>query len=260
MDLAIKSKPSIINSSEIFKPHNFKLPSYTGIKVTRAKRSGGGVGLLIKSDIQFQECSVIYTIDTECLEKLAIKITSDHNSYIFVGLYRAPSCNINRSLKELEMISHTLTETDVQFVLGGDLNINLSNMNDHNTKKYSEVLDRFHVNQLINEDTRITCKTRTCLDHIITSSKLSKIQAKVLDIEIADHLSTITSWKKVKKAEKPNIAQSTNINYEKIHSLFNDQMCSREDQNANDSMKYLHDTIKECIEKSKFTKTHKKTS
>ena len=36
-------------------------------------------------------------------------------------------------------------------------------------------------------------------------------------------------------------------------------MCSIEDQNANDSMKYLHDTIKECIEKSKFTKTYKKT-
>ena len=136
MDLAIKSKPSIINISEIFKPHNFKLPSYTGIKVTRSKRSGGGIGLLIKSDIQFQECSVIYTIDTECLEKLAIKITSDHNSYIFVGLYRAPSCNIKRSLKELEMILDTLTETDDQFVLGGDLNINWSIIIPKSTVKY----------------------------------------------------------------------------------------------------------------------------
>ena len=97
------------------------------------------------------------------------KVTSDHNSYIFVGLYRAPSCNINRSLKELEMISHTLTETDVQFVLGGDLNIDWSNINDYNNKKYSEVLNRFHVNQLIIEDTCIKCKTRTCLDHMMTS-------------------------------------------------------------------------------------------
>jgi hypothetical protein len=76
LDLAIKSKPSIINSSEIFKPHNFKLPSYTGIKVTRTKRSGGGVGLLIKGDIQLQKCSAINNIKTECLEKLAITVST----------------------------------------------------------------------------------------------------------------------------------------------------------------------------------------
>ena len=235
LDLAIKLKPCIINCSEIFNPHNFKLPSYTGIKVTRSKRSGGGVGLLVKSDIQFEEYSAINNINTEYIEKLAIKITSDHNKYIFVGLYRAPSCNIKNSLKELDMILHTLSETDDQFILGGDLNINWSNMKDHNTKKYSEVINRFHVNQLINEDTRITCKTRTCLDHIITSSTLSIVQAKVLDIEIADHLSTITFWKKVKKVEGPIIAQSTSINYEKFNSLFTDQMGNIDNQNANDS-------------------------
>ena len=141
------------------------------------------------------------------------------------------------------MILHTLSETDDQFVLGGDLNINWSNMKDHNTKKYSEVIEKFHANQLINEDTRITSKTRTCLDHIITSSMLAKIQAKVLDIEIADHLSTIAFWKKVKKVEGPIIAQSTNINYEKFNLLFTDQMCIIDDQNANDSMKYLHSSL-----------------
>ena len=135
MDLAIKLKPSIINCTEIFNPHSFKLPSYTGIKLTRTKRSGGGVRLLIKGDLQFQECSAINNTKKECLGKLAIKVTSDHNSYIFVGLYRAPSCNIKHFLKELEMILHTLTETDVQFVLRGDLNINWINITPKSTVK-----------------------------------------------------------------------------------------------------------------------------
>ena len=75
---------------------------------------------------------------------------------------------------------------------------------------------------------------------MITSSKLSKTLAKVLDIEIADHLSTITLWKKIKKDEEPITAQSTNINYEKFNSLSTNQMCNTDDQNATDSMKYLH--------------------
>ena len=146
------------------------------------------------------------------------------------------------------MILHILSETNDQFVLGGDLNINWSNMKDHNTKKYSEVIEKFHANQLINEDTRITCKTRTCLDHIISSSMLAKIQAQVLDIEIADHLSTITFWKKVKKVEGPIIAQSTNINYEKFNSLFTDQMCSIDDQNANDTEQSVRSNLDDKLE------------
>ena len=80
---------------------------------------GGGVGLLIRQDICFQECPQINNIKTEIIEKLAVVITNSHDKYIFVGLYRPPSSKVRQSLADLESILQQLFRIDQPFILGG---------------------------------------------------------------------------------------------------------------------------------------------
>ena len=83
------------------------------------------------------------------VEKLAVEISDKFNNFILVGIYRPPSSNITRSLAELGLILEKLSNLNKCFVLAGDININYLNRKDHNTKKYMELLDKFHVTQKV---------------------------------------------------------------------------------------------------------------
>ena len=55
-----------------------------------------------------------------------------------------------------------------------------------------ELLDKFHVTQKVLEHTRVTSKSKSCIDNVILCSDLSFANVSVLSEEIADHL--ILCW------------------------------------------------------------------
>ena len=91
-------KPSILNLCEIFHPYSFNIKGYSSISYTRLAGKGGGLGLMVRNDICFQEYDSINKLKTYFIEKIAIEIIDPYNKFTFVCLYRPPGCNIKNSL------------------------------------------------------------------------------------------------------------------------------------------------------------------
>ena len=70
----------------------------------------------------------------------------------------------------------------------GDINIDFSDTNSGMFKKYLNILNGFHLKQLITEATRISGTTRSLLDHVLTNSKGKISHSGVLCNSFSDHL------------------------------------------------------------------------
>ena len=60
------------------------------------------------------------------------------------------------------------------------------------------MLQTFQLYQHIREATRVDKTRKSCLDHVVTNSKLEPIKTSVLCFPVADHLPTLTFWQQNK--------------------------------------------------------------
>ena len=109
---------------------------------------------------------------------------------ILVGiLYRPPDSS--GFLKKLNAaISKTKNFDNQEVYILGDLNIDLTGSrvkNSNGIKRYKEFCSLHGLEQLIQEPTRITEKSETLLDHIISNSAQKVSQHGVLNLGLSDH-------------------------------------------------------------------------
>ncbi len=95
------------------------------------------------------------------------------------------------------IFSHQLTNAYVeckQVTVLGDFNIDLLKSNaDSNT--WLELMENYQFSQLINEPTRVTNKSRTLIDHFLTTTPDKVRCTKVPKIGISDHYRTVVVYK-----------------------------------------------------------------
>ena len=109
---------------------------------------------------------------------------------ILIGiLYRPPDSS--GFLKKLNAaISKTKNVDNQEVFILGDLNIDLTGSrvkNSNGIKRYKEFCSLHGLEQLIQEPTRITEKSETLLDHIISNSAQKVSQYGVLNLGLSDH-------------------------------------------------------------------------
>ncbi len=76
----------------------------------------------------------------------------------------------------------------------GDFNIDLLN-SDEDSNTWLELMENYQFSQLINEPTRVTNKSRTLTDHILTTTPDKVGCTKVPKIGISDHYPTVVVYK-----------------------------------------------------------------
>ena len=182
------NQPSIICMSEIWNPpvdilniHNYHPPIFK----KRKSRRGGGVALHVKNSLKILKVHDLSNLELRCIETVAVTVQSNMRSFIFVSVYRAPNKKIITTLEEIESIFEYFSTFSHPVYIQGDTNINFQN-NDKMTKRYKELLETFALNQLVCIPTRVTAKSKSILDHVISNNK---IDAKVIVLEdnISDH-------------------------------------------------------------------------
>ena len=147
------------------------------------KQSGGGVAIYIEDHIPY---NVRPDIDNNKLEMTWIEVCFPHSRPILIGcIYRPPDCK-NDFFDELNQILNKIMDENKEIYLMGDFNINALTSNLLFTK-LTDITSEQCLTQLINEPTRITPHSQTCIDLIFASQNNKVIQSGVIQTGISDH-------------------------------------------------------------------------
>ena len=170
----------------------YNMDGYNKVDKYRINRTGGGVSLYIRNDIQFIERPDLSEFN-ENIESLSIEISKDvalfERNVVILLVYRPPNTDIsvfnvivNNTLNKIKY------ENKICYILG-DFNINLLNQDTH--LGTSDFLDTLYTNAmfpLITRPTRIQRNSATLIDNIFSNSlETRRTYNGLLVTDISDH-------------------------------------------------------------------------
>lgn len=262
LDLVNSRNPSVIVTSEVWRPQNSLIINnyHPPLIVTRNMKRGGGLALWTRLDVQ--SSSLNLPLNLTSIETISTLIHVKNKKPItIIGLYRPPQSNFQTSIKELESIFKYVADNSHQAIICGDLNIDI-NKTSKQSNDYLAILAKYQLIQHIKSPTRVTSKSSTIIDHIIT--KNLQVEASVLKEQVADHLATEATWDQ--KPNKNHLNQSKevidlnctmqNINNIDWHSWI--------DKHANNThidnlFNDFHQIVTSCINKKAITINRRST-
>lgn len=177
-----------------------------GYKIARRDRSDGrkgGGSLIYFSEVLNAYGSSDFSSNS-CLEDTWIDL-SFHSQRLLIGsIYRPPDCS--SFFNEFPVVMENLWRKRSNIILLGDFNVNLSSSCDASLKrKFTNLLCKFNLKNVIVVPTRITGDSSSLIDLIITSV-LSKISGhSACNPGISDHHQVYTSVNLRRISMKPKL-------------------------------------------------------
>ena len=162
------------------------IPNFSFIRKDRTKY-GGGVGIYIKSSIDYNVCNSLLDKDLEVLW-IEIKVPK-MGGVLLCSAYRPDTNALYRD--KLVTNFEKATNYNPNVLILGDLNENI--LNGLSGTFIDFMCTLLNVNQLVTEPTRVTVTTSTLLDHVYTSFKDAHTETKVLKICVSDHYLVTTT-------------------------------------------------------------------
>ena len=149
------------------------------------------MGLYIKDHIQFKAREDLSTAKENIVESLFIEFkTNDKADPIVVGvLYRPPESNLTEFEEFIKELLHKINKERKECYLMGDLNIDLLKINQSTAIQniFNQFIFSFFYPQ-ITKPTRITCKSATLIDNILTNRLNEDALSGILYADLSDHL------------------------------------------------------------------------
>ena len=160
----------------------FRLPSYKTIYSNRSTGRGGGICMLV-SDAFTYELFEDFTVTNQDYEFLLIRI---QNTALAV-CYRPPNGSVIAFLEYLESVLTFITENHLDFICGGDVNINMMR-SDSIKAKVDILLKAYGCYNVINLPTRVTETSSSLIDVFLTNVCSDDVKAGVFAFDLSDHL------------------------------------------------------------------------
>ena len=185
-------KFDVIGISETWMKENspvVQIPNYSFLCKGRQSKAGGGVGLYVKSDLDFTIRDDL-SIDQAVCDSLFVEIRQKHGKNIIIGVfYRAPNLDSQNFLTAFDSILDRLSKEKKMVYLMGDFNIDILQYAVNNVAQsmVNALYSNFHI-PLIHRPTRVTRATATLLDNIFTNQFDMSIGSGLLYCDISDHL------------------------------------------------------------------------
>ena len=155
----------------------------------RKDRSGGGVGIYLRDNINSKVRSDIINLEPD-FEHIWIEIEGKNkHSHVLIGNFYQPNFNKTDQLNWLDKFEAMLTKITSAWsgilVLIGDMNINLFDTDSPVTQKYVDILAAHNLHQHIDKATRNSC---SLIDHISTNYPNKVKHTDVIPCpEVSDH-------------------------------------------------------------------------
>ena len=164
----------------------FQLPNYSLIHQNRTgSKKGGGVCIFIHNSITYKTRSYL-SINDENTESLCVELINKNSKNVLVcSIY--PTGKIKPFKKYLKdaMCKNQRNNKPIS----GDFNLNILDYETNpKIKNFTNLLFQHNFIPLINRPTRITKRTATAIDNIITNSiNNSKLTTGVVKTDLTDH-------------------------------------------------------------------------
>ena len=162
----------------------YDIPGYNFCCSGRRTGRGGGVGLYVSSDIEF---NIIENLqDSNNFESLFVEIKNKFRSSIITGvLYRPPGGDIDAFVDDLGHLIDTLNLPRKVCFISGDFNINLLGSNMH-IDNFRNMLYSFSFYPMISKPTRVSDHSETLIDNIFSNTKQTT-SSHIFRVDISDH-------------------------------------------------------------------------
>lgn len=173
------------------KSHIVDIPGFELIRLDRSgSKRGRGVACLINKDLNWS-LPDRYRLDTSNgdIEILTVVINREFQNPLYIStIYLPPSACLQNSLEILEEIAFYILNIKADWVLCGDLNVDLSSLNQNKDKK---ALMHFsasnQLSQLIKHPTRVTASSSSLIDHIYTNLDHNLTHSGIIKYGLSDH-------------------------------------------------------------------------
>ena len=167
----------------------YDLPNYTSNHQKRSDCKGGGVSAYIHNSLNVKTRP---DLSTNCgdIESLTLEIISEKTRNTIVSvLYRPPNGHFEHFENFLTNFFLNTKDSNKNVYIAGDFNLNLL---DHSlNKKVHNSLNLIYQNSfilIVNKPSRVTRKTSTTIDHILTNSSVNtNFKTFIFKIDISDH-------------------------------------------------------------------------
>lgn len=156
------------------------LPGYNFYRKDRVNRVGGGVGVYVRANLLCETIDI--NVNNTDIEFILLKITIGTYKLALIAIYRPPNTMLSNIVNLFdEIVPQLLVKYDYS-IITGDLNIDML--------KPSLLFSTLHTYgflQLIDEPTRITNTSSTCLDPIFINSEKIIVPCGTIVSDISDH-------------------------------------------------------------------------
>jgi len=211
----------------------FKLPGYSPLvyKLRSNNVNGGGVGIYVKSNIEFSVEPVLSIFHDRVFESIVIEITNQAGNKILVGsVYRPgtkhPTLNFPEQneifMDTLSNVLSNINDKNIRAYMLGDLNLDVLKYN-HCTlvTDYIDTLFSLGFIQIVTKPTRCTGNSATLIDHCITNNVEDKHSSVIFTTSISDHFPVLCCVSKFKLEEADIFVEGKNFSDENVLSFGN---------------------------------------
>lgn len=150
--------------------------------------SRGGSCILIHESLSCTVRSDLKMYNLELTFEGSYVEVSDLN-LIIISIYRVPDSSIKVFLSRLsKLLRHIEKESKKKnVVIASDFNIDFIKLDKEQVKEFKGIVLRHGFNLNVKEPTRITSKSQTCLDNILTNAKYGESPYINIDLGMSDH-------------------------------------------------------------------------
>ena len=162
----------------------YSIQGYDSFFVSRKDKSGGGVAIFTKNNLQSKiAINASFSIN-EIIDCISVEIETKEQNIVICCVYRPPNRNVNDFTSQLDRLLQLFQNKTIFLV--GDMHINILNYANHtDTDNLVDLLYSKGMYPLITKPTRITSTSATLLDNIFTNEHRLITKSGIL---ICDHL------------------------------------------------------------------------
>ena len=187
---------------------SINVPGYEFYHVDRQNKRGGGVGILIKSEIR-HILDVRLRFESECFENISLLVELRNGKKLLVSaMYRPPNTDVRKFIDEYgKLLTEMKKIPNCDLVIGLDHNMDFVKSNTHRpTSEFINLNLDMLMMPVITRPTRITNSSATLIDNIIVEqSMLDLCTSNVLVEDISDHLPSVLSISGIKTSKKEKV-------------------------------------------------------
>ena len=168
----------------------YHFDKYDIVSKFRKNKRGGGVSILVNSQITYVDRSDLVVFEEGMFESIFIEVKQSSNDSIIIGeIYRVPGTREAIFLENYEGILEKIRSERKKVIIGTDQNMDYLKINSHgNTMKLFETNLEKNVIPTIYKPTRVTHNSATLIDNIYVDAELyNNCRSLIITGDISDH-------------------------------------------------------------------------